>query len=256
MKLISLNTWGGRSFYPLIDFFKHKAAETDIFCLQEIFHTDQKELDDRHPEELLRGDLFKKITETLGDFDGHFASFEDKPHLQSLAMFIKKSLTVRESGDFLVHVPKQPKERGSIVLSSRKLQYARVGGAGAEHTVINFHGLWMPGPKTDTQERLTQSEEVKMFLKGTNGPNVLCGDFNLLPETEAMAILEENMRNLVKEYAVPSTRTVLYRHYDDPKEPNFADYVLVSPGVAVREFKVLPDIVSDHSPLYLEYEII
>lgn len=81
------------------------------------------------------------------------------------------------------------------------------------------------------------------------------GDFNLLPGTQSMKIIEEGMRNLVKEYGVQSTRMVLYRHYDNPEEPNFADYILLTPDVGVKKFEVLPDVVSDHSPLFLEYEI-
>jgi hypothetical protein len=48
---------------------------------------------------------------------------------------------------------------------------------------------------------------------------------------------------------------VLYRHYDNPAEPNFADYILVSPEVVFESFRVLPDVVSDHSPLYMEFHL-
>ena len=37
MKLITLNVWGGKVFEPLMDFFKKRAGDTDIFCLQEVF---------------------------------------------------------------------------------------------------------------------------------------------------------------------------------------------------------------------------
>ncbi len=33
-----------------------------------------------------------------------------------------------------------------------------------------------------------------------------------------------------------------------------ADYALVSPDVAVVDFKVLPDEVSDHAAMYLDFE--
>ncbi len=56
------------------------------------------------------------------------------------------------------------------------------------------------------------------------------------------------LRNLIKEYGITSTRTSFYT-----KPEKFADYMLVSPGVEVKDFKVLPDEVSDHSPLYLEF---
>jgi endonuclease/exonuclease/phosphatase family metal-dependent hydrolase len=56
------------------------------------------------------------------------------------------------------------------------------------------------------------------------------------------------LRNLVAEFGVASTRTSLYT-----RPEKFADYVFVSAGVEVRGFRVLPDEVSDHAPLMLEF---
>ncbi|MBI2047560.1 MAG: endonuclease/exonuclease/phosphatase family protein [Candidatus Sungbacteria bacterium] len=257
MKLISLNIWGGRSLYPLLEFFKKKGPDLDIFCLQEVHHADQKGLDERHPEEHVRGDIFLKIGAVLKDFEGFFAHFDDNPYRSSLAFFIKRTapIKIKEVGDFLVYEPKQVNERGSRVFSARKLQYAKILDQERGCTIMNFHGLWNAGPKTDTEDRIAQSVTIRNFFEKTAGTKILCGDFNLLPETQSMKIIEAGMRNLIKEHAVQSTRTVLYRHYDNPDEPNFADYILVTPDVIVRRFEVLPDIVSDHSPLYLEYEV-
>ncbi len=76
----------------------------------------------------------------------------------------------------------------------------------------------------------------------------MCGDFNLLPDTQSIQILEDTgLRNLIKETGVTSTRT---SHYTKPEK--FADYAFVSKNLNIKEFKVLPDEVSDHSPLCLE----
>ncbi|MEK7201275.1 MAG: endonuclease/exonuclease/phosphatase family protein, partial [Patescibacteria group bacterium] len=58
------------------------------------------------------------------------------------------------------------------------------------------------------------------------------------------------LRNLIKEYHVTSPRT---SHYTKPEK--FADYAFVSAEVTVEDFKVLPDEVSDHAPLYLEFSL-
>jgi endonuclease/exonuclease/phosphatase family metal-dependent hydrolase len=79
---------------------------------------------------------------------------------------------------------------------------------------------------------------------------VLCGDFNLLPDAGSMRIFgAAGLRNLVLEFGVTSTRTSLY-----PGLERFADYVLVSDGIGVRDFRVLLDEVSDHAPLLLEFD--
>lgn len=255
VKLITLNTWGGRAMHPLMHFFRQRAPETDVFCLQEVFDADQAALEERHPDEHVRGDLLAKLRAELKDFDGFFARFNDNPLRQSLAIFVRKTVKIRAVGDNVVYIPKKPRETGSRVLSARKLQYVILEINGYPCLVSNFHGLWNGGPKTDTPERIAQSNNVKTFLDSHHCVKVLCGDFNLLPETQSVRILEQGMCNLVRENSVQGTRTVLYRHYDNPNEPNFADYVFVSPEVRVRDFEVLPDIVSDHSPLYLEFGI-
>ena len=78
----------------------------------------------------------------------------------------------------------------------------------------------------------------------------MCGDFNLLPSTESIKMFEDfDLINLIKENNIISTRTSFYK-----KEEKFADYVFVSKGIKVNEFKVLIDEISDHSPLLIDFE--
>ncbi len=253
LRLISLNTWHGRSLYPLIRFFQKRSQIADIFCLQEIRNSDQSLVDELHPDEYLCGPLFSKIASVLPGFEGSFAAFDDNPDRMSIAMFWRKNISVLEEGDFVVYKPERSVEKGSAVFNQKKLQYVKLLFAKQNFLVANVHGLWNNAPKTDTPDRIKQSKIIKDFLDKFADSRILCGDFNLLPDTESMKILEEGMRNLVKEYGVKSTRTPLYRNFEDPSEPNFADYILVSPEISVQKFEVLPDIVSDHAPLYLEF---
>jgi len=253
IKLITLNTWGGRSLYPLMHFLRNKAEDTDIFCLQEVFDTDQTALDAFHQKEYVCGPLFKKMSDSLPDLKGAFACFKDNPHDMSLALFVREKLATKTILDFLIYQQTSSQEKGNWTLSSRKLQYVTLTNVSGNYTIVNFHGLWTGGSKTDTPERIEQSRTVKKFLDSIDGSKILCGDFNLLPDTESMHILERGMRNLVREAGIVSTRTSLYRHYNNPNVPNFADYILVSPEIHVQRFEVLPDLVSDHSPLLLEF---
>ena len=253
LKLITLNCWGGRAADKLLPFMAEKGKEIDVFCLQEMFDADQKELDERHPDMPLRGDLYRRVQEALPDHFGCFAYFDDNANRMSLAMFIRHGVRVRSIADFIVHRPDQPQETGSAVRSSRKLQHATISLNGRDVTVANYHGLWVNGPKTDNPERMQQGERIRAWLDGVAGPKLICGDFNLLPENASLRTVDAGLRNLVIETGVKSTRTPLYRHYEDPSEPNFADYVIVSPDVEVKDFKVLPDAVSDHAALYLEF---
>ncbi len=255
VRLITLNAWGGRAMYPLMTFFSKYADKTDIFCLQEMRSADQVETDRRHPDEHLYAPLFNKVSKHLKEFEGSFAYFDEDKDKMSQAMFWRNDLPLKTIEDFIVYNPEKSVETGSAIFSSRKLQYLTLDLGEKSVLIANYHGLWNNGPKTDTPERISQSEAIKKFMDGIAGPKIICGDFNLLPETESMKILDEGMINLVKERKVESTRTVLYRHYDNLDQPNLADYILISPDIKVKDFRVLPDIASDHSALYLEFEL-
>ena len=244
---------GGREFAPLMEFVERNSRTVDIFCFQEVFDTEQKSLDDRHGEGIC-ADLFQKFSVALPDFEGSFAFFDDNKDRMSLAVFSRRStVKIKTIEDLVIYKPERPVEVGKAVLSSRKLQYITFEFNNKEFTVANFHGLWVHAPKTDTPERIAQAETIKNFLASRNNPKILCGDFNLLPNTRSLAIMSEGMRELITEFGITSTRTPLYRHFHNPDELNFADYMLVSPDVDMKKFEVLSDVVSDHAPLYLEF---
>jgi endonuclease/exonuclease/phosphatase family metal-dependent hydrolase len=111
------------------------------------------------------------------------------------------------------------------------------------------HGLWNGKGKTDSVERIAQSQRIKQFLDTINNPKILCGDFNLRPDTESVKIIESGMRNLIKEYDIKSTRTSFYQ-----KEEKYADYIFASADIIVNSFEVLNEEVSDHAPLLLDFD--
>ncbi len=252
MKLITLNTWGGRaSIKNLLDFFK-KHNDTDIFCLQEIFHNAQdavrlsaagKPLTDIEPI------LLQKISELLPDYNILF-----HPHFKDyygLAMFVHKKYNIISEGEIFVHKYKGYSDMVDIGGHARNIQHVTIKtDVGTEPiTIINFHGLWNGKGKTDTEDRLMQSTNILNFIKTLDKPYIIAGDFNLKPDTKSIKILEDNnLRNLISEYKITNTRTKFYN-----KPEKFADYVLVSKGIEVKDFKVLPDEVSDHAALELNF---
>jgi endonuclease/exonuclease/phosphatase family metal-dependent hydrolase len=131
---------------------------------------------------------------------------------------------------------------------ARNFDYITFKTDGGLRTVINVHCLWNKSGKGDTPARLEQSQKIIEFTQTLDHPYIIIGDFNLEPNTESLRMLEnEGLHNLIIENSIQSTRTLLYT-----KPGKFADYALVSRGITINEFKVLPDVLSDHSPLYLE----
>ena len=255
MKIISLNTWGGRAMQSLMHFMRTWRDKVDVFCLQEVHDTTQEYREERHPDEWVRWDLWQKLQERLPDFRGHFARFDDNPDRMSVATFIRRDVPWVSSGDVEMFRPQVLVEQGSAVISPRKLHYIVLLVNGRRVMVLNYHGLWIPEGKEDSPERLKQSRELCKFLDSDDCPKVFCADLNLEPHTEALALLENGRRNLVREFGITSTRTPLYRAYDDPSVSKFADYIIVSPEIRVKEFRVLPDLASDHAALYLDFTV-
>lgn len=67
--------------------------------------------------------------------------------------------------------------------------------------ISNFHGVAYPGSKLDTKLRIQQSKNILNLFKKQTGAKIIVGDFNLMPQTKSIALLERSgMKNLIKEY--------------------------------------------------------
>lgn len=240
MKLITLNTWGARIRDPFIKFIK-EYQDIDIFCLQEVYDKAEGIMDADYP--LVHHSLFSELHVLLPNHKGFFRPV--LADVYGIAIFVKKGIKVIEEGEVSIHNNSQQKDFSGH--HSRNLQWITLDLSGEVMTIANVHGLWNGKGKTDTPERILQSTTIKGFVDSVKGKKVLCGDFNLNPDTESIKILEVGMKNLVKDYKIESTRTSLYT-----KPGKYADYIFISPEITEKIFKVLPDEVSDHSALFLE----
>lgn len=255
MKILSLNTWGGRAGKSeLLEFFNKHNNQIDIFCLQEIWSAPYEHLEGKviggkeakHQDIMVYG--LQEISAILADYVPYF-----RPHHldnYGLMMFVHKNIKVYEEGETFVHKEKGFEPVGDVGHHARNVQYVTCGNTNNPITVMNFHGLWNGMGKTDSGDRLLQSSKIISFIKGFGGEIVLGGDFNLLPETESLKMIERSgLRNLIREKGITSTRTSFYT-----KPDKFADYIFVSNALTVKEFNVLPDEVSDHAALLIEIE--
>jgi endonuclease/exonuclease/phosphatase family metal-dependent hydrolase len=254
MKLITLNIWGGRVSAKLEPFFKER-SETDIFCFQEVY--------DKGPATIEHGLMFDQFEHNPNLLDAlksylpkHTAKFcQTLQDTYGIAMFLKPGVEILHHGELLV--ARGDWEHNTDIETKdhhRKVQWIELLIKGKRVLVANAHLTHRPKGKQDSPKRIKQSQTIINFLEMFECPKILVGDFNLMPDTQSITMFEDaHMKNLVKEYGVTSTRTELYRGYKNG--PKFADYIFVSKDVKVNDFKVLPDIVSDHSPLYLDFDL-
>ncbi len=257
MKLISLNIWGGKVFAPLMKFIEAHAANTDIFCFQEVFHSSSG------PKEShgARMNVLDEIIKRLPDFSWYFLPAQDHYVFGDIvdfdivvgkAIFVRNTIDIESEGSEAIYrETTQDFEKTNIPAN---LHYLRFFIGDKKITICNFHGMAFPGNKLDTPQRILQSEKLREFLDGERGAKILCGDFNLLPNDKSVALLEEKMTDLIKKFDIRETRGKLSLYYGTPMAQHFADLMFVSPDVRVLNFAVPDAGVSDHMPMILDFE--
>jgi endonuclease/exonuclease/phosphatase family metal-dependent hydrolase len=249
MKIISLNIWGGRVREDFIKFITKHADDTDIFCFQEVYKDAVEALKETEYAYIAENQSFYLLKELLPNHELIFnPAFLG---VYGVCLCIKKSIQIQKADELFIYKEKgylPPKDE--VGRHGRNLQYAQVqiDNESEPLTIINLHALWNGQGKSDTDERIEQSQRIVNFIKQIETKIILCGDFNLRPDTKSISMIEEaGLKNLIKEYDIASTRTSLYN-----KEEKHADYIFTSPEITVKKFEVLPDEVSDHAPLILE----
>lgn len=254
MKLISLNTWGGKIYQPLIEFIKQHSQDTDIFCLQEVYSTS---LNIKQYKNLLRANLLEEFNTVLSGFRSYyfpsFSNYDDNANSVGFdltygqAIYIKKQIKIIAHKNYLIHKYKNfegpDKMFSNIPTLLQKIQFSI---ADKIFSIFNFHGTPYPPAKKDTRRRLKQSTKVKAIMNKVKSAKILVGDFNLSKNTKSIKLFEDEMRNLIKEFNIKRTRSKLSPFYEKSNFQKFADYTFVSSDVKVTNFQV-PDIeISDH----------
>ena len=266
MRIVMLNAWGGRLHDRLLPYLSQ--ADPDVLCLQEVVRTPgapaawmtYRDAGVALPQ---RAMLFDEVRRTL---PGHRAFFcpaargvlfdGDDAHLSDwgLATFVRERLAVIGQiqdfahGDFSADgYGEHPRPRSAHAV--RLFDH----GAGHPVTVAHMHGLRDLAGKGDTPARRAQAERLAAMVEALARPGervVVCGDLNVLPGGETLAILRERLGliELVTSRGHGGTRTSFYA-----KAVRHADYMLVNAAVAVRSFAVVTEPeVSDHRPLVIE----
>ncbi|MBI3984531.1 MAG: endonuclease/exonuclease/phosphatase family protein [Candidatus Levybacteria bacterium] len=263
MKLICLNIWGGIKHDEVLEFIKQKSLDTDIFCFQEIFKSDKEIIISKGAYSNIK----KEVEEALPGFRGYFyptsnngdlGGYVDFPLYFGQETFIKNDIKVLDLGNVFIHKKLNefslyPNGRPNF---PRNFIYTVLEKNGKKFLVLNVHGFWEPAAKVDNPNRFRQSQIILDFIEKYDIPKVVAGDLNLRITTKALLMFDEKLRNLVKEYKVKTTRSNLYdAKWRVERDDKYADYIFVSRDAIIKDFKVLQDQVSDHLPLYLEFEV-
>lgn len=263
MKIVSLNAWGGAMYEPLVEWLS--GCDADVLCLQEVTRTPGlggwTRFEDGERTLPQRANLFADVCAALPTHQGVFLTSDSGPvfdasdarHRQDfgLAMFVHERLPIVGQRTAFVHGTYVDHEDWAIVDRPRIAHAARVIDREADRavTIAHLHGLRDPAGKADSPARRAQAERLAALVMATRQPDdllVVCGDLNLLPDSETFEVL--SAIGLVDLVGTADTRTSRYR-----KPIRHANYLLVSEPGAVRRFVTPPEPeVSDHRFLSLE----
>jgi len=247
----------------LLPFLFEHSKGADVICLQEV----SSSLSGVRYGEGFYANSFEQIRASIGGtHDGFFFGAQDHFRLDDepvdfpidngLAIFVRRGLPLAGHGDEFVYGWRNSKGMaGAPPTVPRNLAWVRVRMEDHILSIFNLHGLWTREGKGDTADRIEQSRLVNAITSHIQsmtplGQQVLCGDLNLNPGTISVTTLAAARRDLIAEYGITSTRTPLYRKWQEGA-PMYADYMFVSqdPSLQVDDFMVLPDEVSDHAAL-------
>lgn len=265
MQIMCLNGWGGKLHEEILPYLARTSP--DVLCLQEVVHSpasDKDWLTYRDGDHVLpqRANFFRDVSQTLPE---HVAVFcpaaqgvlwdgdQAIPSQWGLATFVRRSFPIVGQVQGFVHKGFSPDGYGDHP-RSRSAHGVRVYDFDRNRfvSVTHMHGLRDLGGKMDTPERAAQARrllDLSNQLAEEGDAIVVCGDFNVRPDSETLGILAKaGLSELVTGRGFESTRN---SHYWKPGK--FADYMLVNDLCADAGFDVIYDSeVSDHCPLVLE----
>ena len=240
MKILQLNAWGGKLGSQIIALLQREQA--DVVCFQEAL---------RFPGG--RSFLFDDI-DSIARKAG-YAHISFSPH-------VGYPLMKRTAQMGLAILSKHPLVEVNIIplrlsynddfdlvdsdYNIQSLQHVCVEQGKILFHILNYHGYHIHEHKDGSPETLRQCKLIQDYVRTLSGPVVLCGDFNLAPQSASIALIEEKMVNLVTESHTISTRTEL------TAKQEVCDYIFTSSDLSVKHFVVLDDVVSDHRALVLE----
>lgn len=246
MKVVQLNIWQGRLINEVVALLKKEDA--DFVCLQEVYDASNppKPYDYIRSLDVLKQGLpqythvFFSPVFTF-DYGGSVVGYGNAVMSKSAPLNAEAFIN---HGTFH-HVTDWDKHNYNV----RNAQILKFQHNDSFFWLANHHGFHR---RTQFGDKTTVETMRKLSAKMSelDGPKILCGDMNVVAESPAMRPFDESFEDLTNTYKIEDTLTRF------GKVSGIAcDHILVSPEIAVKEFKVLEDLVSDHKPLTMEFDL-
>lgn len=246
MKIIQLNIWMGKIEGQLERFFQE--TDADVICMQEVINSDDATM---HVARLWFDT--SRILKAAGEkfpYSAYFPNWSSKIADGSMQMgnFIISRVPIVSKDSVFVN----GEYKEGVILVEKPSNTTAVNIVKLENgiTVVTHHGFWRKDPLGD-EDTIRVFKKVGEVVKplAEEGPLVMCGDLNIIHESPAFRALSF-LRDLTDENKVKTTLSGVKVNLNVP-----CDHILVNDKIVVLDFKVLPEIVSDHLALFAEVEV-
>lgn len=239
MKILQINAWGGRLGPQIAQLFKEQAP--DVICLQEAISAPNG-----------TGALFYTVEEMKKTFGMHLvvaptmsfgfmhASAEFGNAILSKYPF-ESVTTIFTEGSYIEDFDPTVHD-----YNIRNMLHVTLQGKERPLHILTHHGYHIPSHKNGDKKTYEQCRIVADYVAKLAGDVVLTGDFNLLPHSESLELINDVLDNACVINDVSTTRTSL------TSKTEVCDYIFTSRNIEVSNFNVLDKMVSDHTALSIE----
>lgn len=232
------HAWPNRKEDVAMLFKFHRA---DIFCVQEALPDQMDDLEAAFPSFTFEG-----VGRDDGKREGEF----------SAVFYNTKRFTKLSGGTFWLSETPEVCSFGWDAACRRVCSWVKLKENTSDQVLFVFNTHFdHKGEEARKESARLILQKVDEIAKGS-GSVVLCGDFNLPPESAPVGLITEKLNDAFEVSALPAYGSVATYHgftYDDPPQKRI-DYVFVSSDVKVLRYGALTDsrdrvFFSDHLPV-------
>jgi endonuclease/exonuclease/phosphatase family metal-dependent hydrolase len=246
LKIVQVNIWQGKFGQQIIDFLQ--AEKPDFVCMQEV-----NDLPGRSGysffatlDEIKQGAAFNHAFMSATYSSRYMERELDYGNAILSRLTPAAEETIFTNGQYIKNFDMmQSKGEGN----NRNLQHMTVQLNGRSLHILNHHGYWVYGSKAGNDETLRQMKIIADVIDSLDGPIILCGDFNLSPDSQSLNLINQRLTNLSAKHGLKNT----YSQFSTREA--VCDHIFVNDQVKVERFEMSEVLISDHKALILDFEI-
>lgn len=249
LTFVQLNFWEGRCYYPIINFLKREKPH--IFAVQELLSGPESIAPvSMTQEDLLSQGFFNQVSEgkTVFGLARKKGSFD-----QRCATFCTDKATIIATHQIdLYRNPQDDSDAAKRLDEYRGLLHTVVElDNGKRVHILNHHGYLVIEGRINNPIADHNFKKIADYIATLDGAVIFSGDFNVYKESPTLSHLKAvGMKNLNDVYNIEFARNELAWKVDE-----CVSHVFINDHIVVQDYYIAPDLVSDHQPMVLHFNI-